>query len=64
MSAINHPPTGMTLTELGLDDPAALVRNASVESLYEQAIQREEGVVAQGGLEPPTPQFSVECSTN
>ena len=21
-------------------------------------------VVAQGGLEPPTPQFSVECSTN
>ncbi len=24
---------------------------------------REE-VVAQGGLEPPTPQFSVECSTN
>jgi phosphoenolpyruvate carboxykinase (ATP) len=49
MSAINQPPAGMTLTELGLDDPAALVRNASAESLYEQAIQREEGVVALGG---------------
>ena len=30
MSAINQPPAGMTLTELGLDDPAALVAYAEV----------------------------------
>ena len=49
MSAIEQRPQGLDLPELGLESPPALYRNAAAAFLYERAIQREEGVVAEGG---------------